>query len=86
MRGLGWLSLIGLLCSGQAMALCSTVATAPVSFGSVSSINVRTATQNSSTLNGGLSCTASLIALGTNDHFYATITSTTSGMVGPTGM
>lgn len=85
MRGLGWLSLIGLLCSGQAMALCSTVATAPVSFGSVSSINVRTATQNSSTLNGGLTCTASLIALGTNDHFYATITSTTSGMVGPTG-
>lgn len=85
MRGAGWLSLIGLLGSGQALALCSAVATAPVSFGSVSSINVRTSVQNSSTLNGGLSCTASLIALGTSDHFYATITSATSGMVGPTG-
>ncbi|WP_395611355.1 spore coat protein U domain-containing protein [Pseudomonas sp. B22129] len=71
--------------SSQAMAVCSTVATSPASFGSVSSINVNTTVQNSSTLNGGLSCGPSLIALGTSDHFYLTISSLTSGLVGPTG-
>lgn len=85
MRGKGWL-LPGLLLSGQAMAACSVVTTAPASFGSISSMTVRTAAQTSSTLNAGLNCTSALISLlASTDHFYATITSTQSGMVGPTG-
>ncbi|MHC5785256.1 Csu type fimbrial protein [Pseudomonas idahonensis] len=70
----------------QAQALCNTVSTAPAGFGSVSSILVRTTSQPASTTNAGLSCTGSLLSLlASNDHFYATITSSTSGMVGPTG-
>ena len=79
----------GVLLSGlasQAHALCSTGTTTPMGFGSVSSILVRTAVQSSSTLNAGLKCSGSLLSLLTpTDHFYATVTSTTSGMVGPTG-
>ncbi|MGY2288577.1 Csu type fimbrial protein [Pseudomonas sp. SDO528_S397] len=79
----------GVVLSGlasQAQALCSVVATAPAGFGAVSSILVRTAVQSTSTTNGGLRCTGSLLTLlTTNDHFYATVTSSTSGMVGPTG-
>ncbi|PYC02101.1 hypothetical protein DMX09_18990 [Pseudomonas protegens] len=70
----------------QAQALCNTVSTAPAGFGTVSSILVRTTSQPASTTNAGLSCTGSLLSLlASNDHFYATITSSTSGMVGPTG-
>ncbi|ATN11928.1 hypothetical protein CRN80_20860 [Pseudomonas sp. FDAARGOS_380] len=68
------------------MAACSVVSTVPASFGSISSMTVRTAAQTSSTTNSGLSCTPALISLLVpTDHFYATITSTQSGMVGPTG-
>ncbi|MBE8593376.1 spore coat U domain-containing protein [Pseudomonas sp. MAFF 301449] len=68
------------------MAACSVVTSAPASFGSISSMTVRTAAQTSSTTNAGLSCTSALISLlVSSDHFYATITSTQSGMVGPTG-
>ncbi|VVN20020.1 hypothetical protein PS664_04252 [Pseudomonas fluorescens] len=68
------------------MAACSVVTSAPASFGSISSMTVRTAAQTSSTINAGLSCTSALISLlVSSDHFYATITSTQSGMVGPTG-
>ncbi|MFJ2455890.1 spore coat protein U domain-containing protein [Pseudomonas protegens] len=81
--------MLGLLVSVltvQAQALCRTVSTAPAGFGTVSSILVRTTSQASSTTNAGLSCTGSLLTLlATNDHFYATITSGTSGMVGSTG-
>ncbi|WP_415760607.1 Csu type fimbrial protein [Pseudomonas sp. LT1P18] len=70
----------------QARAACSVVSTVPAGFGSVSSMTVRTAAQTSSTTNAGLSCGATLISLlAASDHFYATITSATSGMVGPTG-
>nr|WP_243433879.1 spore coat U domain-containing protein [Pseudomonas sp. 50_B] len=70
----------------QAQALCNAVSTAPAGFGTVSSILVRTTSQPASTTNAGLSCTGSLLSLlASNDHFYATITSSTSGMVGPTG-
>ncbi|MGC5702027.1 spore coat protein U domain-containing protein [Pseudomonas sp. NFXW11] len=69
-----------------AQALCNTVPTAPAGFGTVSSILVRTTSQPASTTNAGLSCTGSLLSLlASNDHFYATITSVTSGLVGPTG-
>ncbi|USV99186.1 spore coat U domain-containing protein [Pseudomonas pergaminensis] len=86
MRGLGWLSVLGLVLSGQAMAACSVVTTLPASFGSISSMTVRTAAQATSTANSGLSCTSALISLlVSSDHFYATITSSKTGMVGPTG-
>ncbi|MBY8942818.1 spore coat U domain-containing protein [Pseudomonas tolaasii] len=84
--GKGGLYLLGLLFSGQVMALCSVVTTAPAGFGSISSMTVRTAAQTSSTTNAGLSCTSALISLlVSTDHFYATITSAQSGLVGPTG-
>nr|WP_177434257.1 spore coat U domain-containing protein [Pseudomonas sp. Irchel 3H9] len=85
MRGRAWL-LLGLLQAGPAIAACSVVTTAPASFGSISSMTVRTAAQTSSTANAGLSCTSALISLlVSSDHFYATVTSAQSGMVGPTG-
>ncbi|HGA2315831.1 TPA: spore coat protein U domain-containing protein [Pseudomonas putida] len=72
--------------TGSAWALCSSVATAPASFGSVNSTLVRTTSQAASTTNSGLQCTGSLLSVLTaTDHVYATITSTTSGLVGPTG-
>lgn len=75
-----------LLLPGLAQALCSVVTTTPAAFGNISSIAVRTTSQPSSTLNGGLSCTGSLLSLLTNnDHFWATVTSTQSGLLGPTG-
>ncbi|MDH0645789.1 spore coat U domain-containing protein [Pseudomonas sp. GD03858] len=79
--------LAGLLAlPGAAWALCSSVATAPAAFGSVNSTLVRTTVQSASTTNAGLQCTGSLLSLLTsNDHFYATFTSSSSGLVGPTG-
>ncbi|CAK16144.1 Csu type fimbrial protein [Pseudomonas entomophila] len=75
-----------LLPDGAAWALCSSVATAPAAFGSINSTLVRTTVQNASTTNAGLQCTGSLLSLlVSSDHFYATITSATSGLVGPTG-
>ena len=70
----------------QAWSACSVGATVPASFGTINSTLVRTTVQPASTTNAGLSCTGSLLSLLTsNDHFYATITSTRTGMVGPTG-
>ncbi|MCG8293101.1 Csu type fimbrial protein [Pseudomonas entomophila] len=88
MKALGvWLVLGALsLPGGAAWALCSSVATAPAAFGSINSTLVRTTVQNASTTNAGLQCTGSLLSLlVSSDHFYATITSATSGLVGPTG-
>lgn len=89
-RFMGWRqALLGLLASVMALtaqALCTTVSTSPAGFGTVSSILLRTTSQPASTTNAGLSCTGSLLSvLASNDHFYATITSSTSGLVGPTG-
>lgn len=85
MRGV----LAGVVLSGlasQAQALCSVVATTAAGFGPVSSILTNTTVQSTSTTNAGLRCTGSLLSLlTTNDHFYATVTSSTAGMVGPTG-
>lgn len=70
----------------QAWSACSLGATVPASFGTINSTLVRTTVQPASTTNAGLSCTGSLLSLLTsNDHFYATITSTRTGLVGPTG-
>ncbi|MFJ9993226.1 spore coat protein U domain-containing protein [Pseudomonas putida] len=72
--------------SAQAWSACVVGATVPASFGTINSTLVRTTVQPASTTNAGLSCTGSLLSLLTsNDHFYATITSTSAGMVGPTG-
>ncbi|WP_085712446.1 MULTISPECIES: spore coat U domain-containing protein [unclassified Pseudomonas] len=77
---------LALMLPGAAQALCSVVTTTPAGFGTISSIAVRTTSQPSSTLNGGLSCTGSLLSLlANNDHFWATVTSTQSGLLGPTG-
>jgi len=91
-RGKEWvvgvLVMAGLGFTQQARALCSVGTTSPASFGTaVSSINVRTTPQTSSTTTAGLNCTSALISLlTTNDHFYGTITgSSQGGMVGPTG-
>ncbi|MFL1516324.1 Csu type fimbrial protein [Pseudomonas prosekii] len=79
-------ALLALCLPGSAWALCSVVSTTPVAFGSLSSIAVRTTVQSSSSLNAGLSCTGSLLSLlSANDHFYATVTSSQSGLRGPTG-
>ncbi|MHC8391382.1 Csu type fimbrial protein [Pseudomonas sp. MDT2-39-1] len=81
-----WLVLLALWLPGCAWALCSVVSTTAAAFGSQSSIAVRTTAQASSTPNAGLSCTGSLLSLLTdNDHFYATVSSTQSGLLGPTG-
>ncbi len=80
------LLLLTSLLASPVHALCSVVGTSAASFGGVSSMLLRTTSQMSSTTNAGLSCTGSLLALVTNnDHIYATITSATAGMVGPTG-
>jgi len=86
MSAVKWLVLLAVWLPGSAWALCSVIPATPVAFGSVSSIALRTTSQPSSTLNAGLSCTGSLLSLLTNnDHFYATITSTQTGLLGPTG-
>ncbi|MBK5001314.1 spore coat protein U domain-containing protein [Pseudomonas sp. S31] len=79
--------LVGLLClANPAWALCASVATTPAAFGTLNSTQVRTTVQSASTLNSGLQCTGSLLSLLTSgDHFYATITPTSGGLVGPTG-
>jgi spore coat protein U-like protein len=70
----------------EAHAVCTGGATSPISFGSISSVLVRTTSQSSSTTNAGLSCSGSLLTvLSSGDSFKATVTSTTAGMVGPTG-
>ncbi|MGE8110514.1 MULTISPECIES: Csu type fimbrial protein [Pseudomonas] len=75
-----------LLPAGSAWALCSSVATTPAAFGTINSTLVRTTIQSASSTNSGLQCTGSLLSLlSASDHFYATITSATSGLVGPTG-
>lgn len=86
----GWLRgclLVGLLClANPAWALCASVATTPAAFGTLNSTLVRTTVQSASTLNSGLQCTGSLLSLLTSgDHFYATITPASGGLVGPTG-
>lgn len=80
------LLLMALLSPGAVQALCSVVSTSPASFGTLSSILVRTTSQSASSTNAGLACTGSLATLmASNDHFYATITSSQSGLLGPSG-
>lgn len=85
-RLLRLLPLLALLLASPAWSLCSVVNTLPASFGTVNSTLVRSTAQAASTTNGGLQCTGSLLSLlTTNDHFYLTVTSSTNGLVGPSG-
>ncbi|PRN02809.1 MULTISPECIES: spore coat U domain-containing protein [unclassified Pseudomonas] len=84
LRGV-WASVL-LMQAGSAWALCSSVATSPAAFGSLNSTQVRSTVQTSSSTNSGLRCSGSLLSLlSTGDHFYATITPASGGLVGPTG-
>ncbi|MFT0517429.1 spore coat protein U domain-containing protein [Pseudomonas faucium] len=75
-----------LLSAGSAWAACSVVTTSPIALGTVNSTAVRTTVQNASTTNAGLQCTGSLLSLLTSsDHVWLTISSSTGGLVGPTG-
>lgn len=75
-----------LLLAGPAHALCSVIATTPANFGDVASTTLRLTSQNTSTVNAGLRCSGTLASvLGSGDHVYATITSTQTGLLGPTG-
>ncbi|MCO7520714.1 MULTISPECIES: spore coat U domain-containing protein [unclassified Pseudomonas] len=86
MSGLRRCLLAVFLLPGQAWALCSSVATTPAAFGTLNSTLLRTTVQTASSSNSGLQCTGSLLSLLTsNDHFYATITPASGGLVGPTG-
>ena len=87
MRGFKYgIWLLALCLPAPGWALCKTVATAAAQFGVVSSMVLRTTVQPTSTLNAGLSCTGSLVSLlASDDHFYATVSSTQSGLLGPTG-
>ncbi|MDZ3990874.1 spore coat U domain-containing protein [Pseudomonas sp. Teo4] len=83
---LGGLLLCTLLPAGSAWAGCTLVSTSPVAFGTINSTLVRNVVQSASTTNAGLQCTGSLVSLlSTTDHFYLTITSSSAGLVGPTG-
>ncbi|MNO39251.1 Spore Coat Protein U domain protein [compost metagenome] len=75
-----------LLPTGSAWALCTSVASAPAAFGLVNSTSLLTTAQMASSTNAGLQCTGSLLTLlSSGDHFYATITPASGGLVGPTG-
>lgn len=81
-----WLALGGLRgLSVSAQAACSVGTTTPAAFGLVGSMAVKNTLQSTSTLNSGLSCVGTGITLFGTSMFKATITSATSGMVGPTG-
>ncbi|MBO2923396.1 spore coat protein U domain-containing protein [Pseudomonas asiatica] len=75
-----------LLWAGSAWAKCTSVLTAPAAFGSLNSTQVRGTVQTAFSTNSGLQCNGSVISvLSSTDSFKIKITSTTSGLVGPTG-
>lgn len=74
------------LAAFEAHAGCTAAATAgPAGFGTVSSSLVYSTAQSTSITNAGLTCTPAGIELFNSAYFKATITSTQSGLVGPTG-
>ena len=86
MKGAIGLGLLCCLAAFEAKAGCTVAGVAsPASYGPISSTLVRTAAQSTSSSNAGLTCTAGGISLLGEAYFKATITSSNSGMVGPTG-
>lgn len=74
------------LLAPRAAALCATVASESASFGDISSNRARTAVQSTSTINAGLRCSGNLLSvLRADDHVYMTVTSSGTGLIGPTG-
>jgi len=79
---------LALLAAGTgAQAACAISTPTPPTFGQVSSVLLRTTVQSTSTTNGALTCTGSLLSLlGSGDHFYLTVTSSQAGLqVGSSG-
>jgi spore coat protein U-like protein len=78
---------LAVLCAPvTAHAACSGTAGTSASFGSVTSFVVKNTAQNTSSSNIGLTCSGSLVTIGTTNTIYGTITSGASGyLVGPTG-
>ncbi|AVH39359.1 SCPU domain-containing protein [Pseudomonas monteilii] len=75
-----------LLLAGSSWAKCTSVATLPAAFGALNSTQVRGTSQSASSANSGLQCNGSVLSVLSNtDSFVIKITSTTSGLVGPTG-
>ena len=86
MKGTFGLGLLCCLAAFGAKAGCTPAGVAsPASYGTISSTLVRTAAQSTSSSNAGLTCTAGGIALLSDAYFKATITSSRTGMLGPTG-
>ena len=69
---------------GPLWAACGTTATVPLALGTATSTAVRTSSLSGSTSNAGLTCSGTAISLlSANDHFYATVTAATTGLIGP---
>lgn len=70
----------------QVQAACTLVPATPATFGAVSSILVNTTVQATSTVNGGLRCSGSLLSLlSSTDHFYLRVTSAQTGLQATAG-
>ncbi|HVZ22948.1 MAG TPA: spore coat U domain-containing protein [Vicinamibacterales bacterium] len=72
--------------AARAEAACTASAANDAAFGSVTSFDAGGTSQQTSTIDAGLTCTGAFLAiLRVNDFIDATITSTAGGLRGPTG-
>jgi spore coat protein U-like protein len=79
-------ALVIVAAAGRADAACTTSAASDAAFGSVTSFEAESVSQQTSTLDAGLTCTGAFLAiLRTGDFIDATITSASGGLRGPTG-
>ena len=70
----------------QVQAACSSLATTPASFGTVTSTALRQGGQQTSTLQAGLICSKVVVALfGTGDHIYLNVSPGSNGLVSAAG-
>lgn len=75
-----------LVAAWQAQADCTVAPATPATFGAVSSVLVNTTVQATSTINGGLRCSGSLLSLlSSSDHFYLQVTSAQTGLQATAG-
>lgn len=73
------------LLAPHVQALCQVEANRSAAFGSVTSIQVASNPEKTSTFDAGLGCTGAVSSLAGTDHFYLTVTSSAAGLVGPGG-
>jgi spore coat protein U-like protein len=72
--------------AARAEAACTTSAASGATFGNATSFDVGSGSQQTSTVDAGLTCTGAFLALLTaGDFIDATITSASGGLRGPTG-